>query len=1052
MKALNIRKLILVGLSCCCAALLSAQVLADDIDLFTSAVSGTAAAPNVIILLDNSPNWSRASQHWPDNGGVQGAAEANAIVSAINTLSAAGMPMNIGLAMFSDYAGDTSNGATPGTGGGYIRFGARDITQSANATALDNILSYVANNVTSPSEKLSGMNQKDEDAGFYELYKYLAARKAYSGIVSQNPEVDVSGNTKPATGAGQGLTSGFAIATDNDYHSPISSTNCGRTYIIYISNNANNTGSTGLSSYQSSIADVAPALPPIYGTNQLNAWTDEWTHFLYSHGVPVPGATNVTRPVVTYVLDAYHDQQNLQYSYLLQAAAKVGGGKYFHVGSESDITKALLNILAEIQGVNSTFASAALPVNTTNRSQNRNQVFIPMFRPDSGDAPRWMGNLKEYQLIKSNGLVELGDTTGNPAINTLTGYPQDCATSFWTTDSGSYWSTYFEIPVPKSNCYNTSNDPFSDAPDGSAVEKGGVAEVIRKGNNPPATNTTPTWSVNRKIYTVSGTTLTDFTTTSSGLSQNLVDYIDGMDVNNENNNYDSLGNPITTDTRPTLHGDSIHSRPMPIDYGGTTGVITYYGSNDGMFRAIDANDGHELWAFVAPEHFSKLQRLYDNSPLIYYPGMPAGITPTPTPKDYFFDGSFGVYQNADNSKVWIYPSMRRGGRVLYAFDVTNPTSPAFKWKVGCPNLADNTGCSTGMSGIGQTWSTPVVAKIKGYSTTSPVVIVGGGYDSCEDADTAGPSCGSATGAEVYVLDADTGSLIKTFTTQRSVVADISVLDMDHDGAVDVGYAVDTGGNIYRIDFTSGPSGNYAAQGSALWSMNRVAYTNGAGRKFLFAPALLPTGSGKVYLALGSGDREHPLITSYPYTTPVLNRFYVYLDDLTSTTANNLDDTNSFEDFSGTSSCSTSGVLPGSTSKGWFMDLNQYGTGEQVVTSAIIAGGMVTFSTNRPIPATAGSCANSLGQARGYWVNLINGSGAVGVEGSCGGALSTLFTGGGLPPSPVIGVVSINGAPTTVMLGAAQRDGSASGPVSPQRVKPTIKSRRKMIYWKFSGSQ
>ncbi|MEJ2652198.1 MAG: PilC/PilY family type IV pilus protein [Gammaproteobacteria bacterium] len=584
------------------------------------------------------------------------------------------------------------------------------------------------------------------------------------------------------------------------------------------------------------------------------------------------------------------------------------------------------------------------------------------------------------------------------------------------------------------------------------MEKGGVAEVIRKGNNPPATNTTPTWSVNRKIYTVSGTTLTDFTTTSSGLSQNLVDYIDGMDVNNENNNYDSLGNPITTDTRPTLHGDSIHSRPMPIDYGGTTGVITYYGSNDGMFRAIDANDGHELWAFVAPEHFSKLQRLYDNSPLIYYPGMPAGITPTPTPKDYFFDGSFGVYQNADNSKVWIYPSMRRGGRVLYAFDVTNPTSPAFKWKVGCPNLADNTGCSTGMSGIGQTWSTPVVAKIKGYSTTSPVVIVGGGYDSCEDADTAGPSCGSATGAEVYVLDADTGSLIKTFTTQRSVVADISVLDMDHDGAVDVGYAVDTGGNIYRIDFTSGPSGNYAAQGSALWSMNRVAYTNGAGRKFLFAPALLPTGSGKVYLALGSGDREHPLITSYPYTTPVLNRFYVYLDDLTSTTANNLDDTNSFEDFSGTSSCSTSGVLPGSTSKGWFMDLNQYGTGEQVVTSAIIAGGMVTFSTNRPIPATAGSCANSLGQARGYWVNLINGSGAVGVEGSCGGALSTLFTGGGLPPSPVIGVVSINGAPTTVMLGAAQRDGSASGPVSPQRVKPTIKSRRKMIYWKFSGSQ
>jgi type IV pilus assembly protein PilY1 len=114
--------------------------------------------------------------------------------------------------------------------------------------------------------------------------------------------------------------------------------------------------------------------------------------------------------------------------------------------------------------------------------------------------------------------------------------------------------------------------------------------------------------------------------------------------------------------------------------------------------------------------------------------------------------------------------------------------------------------------------------------------------------------------------------------------------------------------------------------------------------------------------------------------------------------------------------------------------------------------MVTFSTNRPVPATLGSCANSLGEARGYWVNLINGSGAIGVEDSCGGALSTLFTGGGLPPSPVMGTVAIDGSPTTVILGAAQRDGSASGVVSPQRVTPTIKSTRKMIYWKFSGVQ
>jgi type IV pilus assembly protein PilY1 len=49
--------------------------------------------------------------------------------------------------------------------------------------------------------------------------------------------------------------------------------------------------------------------------------------------------------------------------------------------------------------------------------------------------------------------------------------------------------------------------------------------------------------------------------------------------------------------------------------------------------------------------------------------------------------------------------MRRGGRMIYAFDVTNPGTPSLLWKVGCPNLGNDDGCTAGMSGIGQTWST-----------------------------------------------------------------------------------------------------------------------------------------------------------------------------------------------------------------------------------------------------------------------------------------------------------------------------------------------------------
>jgi type IV pilus assembly protein PilY1 len=1029
MKSNRIFKRILASLMLAASFLMQASEAAD-IDIFVGASGGTAAAPNVIFLVDNSPNWSRQSQQWPDNGGNQGQAELAAITSILNTINN-NTPMNIGYATLTAYAGSSSGGNTPGTGGGYIRFGVRDMSVAANRTALQNILTGINNNITDPNEKVNGMASKDEAAGFYEIYKYLSGLAPFSGIPAENVKADISGNGSSYTAFQQGLSSGFAYNSNGNYNSPITTSNpCAKTFIIYIANNANNSGSNGRASYQPSVISAGTALT---ATSGLDTWTDEWTKLLYTNGVVVPEGNN-NGSVVTYVLDAYNKQQDIGYSNSLMNAAKVGGGRYFQVGSQAAILTALSTIFAEIQGVNSTFASASLPVNTTNRAQDKNQVFIPMFRPDANGAPRWMGNLKQYQFISNANSVDLGDMNGNVAVNPLTGFPNDCANSFWTTDSGSYWSNVIETPIPKGNCATSSNNAFSDAPDGPFVEKGGVAEVIRKGNNPQITNNTPTWSVNRTVYTLSGSSLTAFTSASSGLSSSVTNFILGYDVKDEN------GNGDMTETRPSLHGDTIHSRPVPVDYGGTTGVTVYYGSNDGNLRAVDTATGKERWSFIAPEFFGTLARLEANSPLVNYPSMPAGITPAPTAKDYYFDGTIGLYQNADNSKVWIYPTMRRGGRMIYAFDVTNPASPVFKWKVGCPNLANDTGCTAGMSGIGQTWSIPnVAAKVLGY--TGPVIVVGGGYDNCDDANTSTPSCASGKGGIVYVLDAISGAVIRSFTTLRAVAADVALIGVANPGTVDYGYIADLGGNIYRLDF---------AASSANWAMNRIAYTNGAGRKFFYAPSLLPAPGNKVYLALGSGDREHPLQSQYPYGN-VINRLYVILDDLASTSATNLDSTSSMKNFTSNTTCTTAGVLPTSSDKGWFMDLNQYGTGEQTVTSAVIIGGMIVLSTNRPVPAAEGSCNTSLGEARGYWLNLFNASGAIGVAEACGGTRSTTFVGGGLPPSPVFGVVSINGSPKSVIIGAVEKSGGASSAISPQQVKPPIRMNRKTIYWKSSGN-
>jgi type IV pilus assembly protein PilY1 len=1005
---------VLAALFCLGLLLTSLRAMAEDIDIFTSPPGGgTATAPNVMIVLDNSSE---------DMFG----AKLDAISAVLDKIG----PMNVGLAMYR-LDGTPSNGK----GGAYVRFAVKSM--ATNKATLQSLLATIKTN------KEYAQNIKDEPEAYYEMYKYYSGMTPYQGKKAANPKADPD-----------------AFKSDGTYNPPTVPT-CGNDYVIYIAanNNFQIENLYGKQTYESPPAGPGSAGPALPGTaaNAAKVWADEWTHFLHANQNP---------QVISYVIDAASPSSGYdgEYRKLLQDEAKQGGGTWQAASDAATMTTALLKIFGEIQAVNSTFASVSLPVNTTNRAQDKNQVFIPQFRPDPKAKPRWMGNLKQYQLIAQGGSIELGDNslpTPQAAVNPNTGFLTDCAVSFWTTPSinysgtDAYWKNVNSNTSTAGGCLLAGVDKYSDSPDGPFVEKGGVAEVIRKGNAG-----TQDWKEHRTIYTqpAAGGALAAFSSTSPGFASatglsgtaltDLANFVRGQDVNLDEMN----GRTDAALTRPSLHGDAIHSRPLPIDYGATKGVTVYYGSNDGMLRSVDAATGQERWAFVAPEFYSKLRRMKDNSPLVKYPAI---SDTTATPKDYFFDGSLGVYQDATNSKVWIYPSMRRGGRMIYALDVTDPTvAPVYKWKVGCPNLTDDTGCSTGFAGMGQTWSLPSVAtSVLGYKDAlgkgKPVVIVGGGYDKCEDADV--PTCSSPKGAGVYVIDAFTGELVKAFTALRSVAADVSLLALATPDVVDHAYATDTGGNIYRIDFDADQT---------KWAMNRIAGTAAGtttvpGKKFLYPAALLPAPGNQVYLAVGSGDREHPLKASAAYN--VKNRLYVFRDDLNvkTPTAVNLDDSTSTSsvmcDFTVDTTCSPSGILPASAKKGWFITLP--GTGEQTVTSAVIAAGMVTFSTNMPTPPSTTPkvmCTPELGVATGYWVNLFNGSGAIGVKGTSGGTRSAVFVGGGLPPSPVFATVLVGGKATTVIIGAVQRGGGVSSPIGSQRLNPVVPTDRKTIYWKSSG--
>jgi type IV pilus assembly protein PilY1 len=1034
-------------------ALLAPSAQAEDIDLFVAnSQQDSAAAPNLMILLDNSSNWSREAQHWP--GGDQGVAE----LQALRTLLASPINANIGLGLYTKVGNDM---------GGYVRFGIRDMSGSdagiANRAALSNILGLIQGNINAPIEKVN--DSTGEAAALYEMYKYYQGLRPFRGRYSSSdtPNADEKNNNGSSAGRtayGQGLRTGYAFKDDGDYQGPSTTGTCGSNYVIFIVNNAQGAIPAGSQTYEGvSAGDPLPVL----GSVGIS-WTDEWARFLYNNGISV------------YILDAYHDQNNAEHSTVLKRAASVGGGRYFPVTKQEDISLALAEIGAEIRAYNSTFAAASLPISATNRSQSLNQVFIGMFRPDKKPRPRWMGNLKQYQLKRTTIGIDLVDRLGNDVVNLDTGFVRDCAASLWTTGSGDYWATVRERENAQSECTpfpvlaGVPGSAWSDFPDGPTVEKGGAAEVLRKGNNPPATDATATWLPGRTILTYSSDSsskLTPLTTSITGWSSTVDSWVKGLDdmaatVTEFTNTVQASETTTATSprARPSIHGDVVHSRPLPVNYG-AGGVTVYYGANDGMLRAVDAATGKERWAYVAPEHYAAYPRLHDNTPLVSYPNVTATLNPQP--KDYFFDGSFGLYQNIDSSKVWMFPSMRRGGRMLYGFDVTDPASPKIKWRIGCPSLTDDTDCThSDVEGIGQTWSMPNPAFLKGYSGYSesariPVVVVGGGYDRCEDVDSAITSCSSRKGNWVYVINADTGVVIKKFTDPGagSFAADIALSDANGDGSVDYAYAADTKGNIYRIDFSDRDHG-LAPFHQDGWRMRRVAYTTGGGRKFLYPPSLLGVGTN-MYVALGSGNRERPLLSNYPYQTSIQNRFYVLLDDLTmaasdaTATAVNLDAAPMMNVTTETT-CSGDGVAPGSTWKGWYMDLPE--RGEQVVTSALIAAGMVAFNTNRPIVATssASTCAAPLGEARGYWVSLVNGSGAIGSgNNSCGGARSSAFVGGGLTPSPTLARVVIDGRTTTVAIGAANREGGPSVTIDPQEVKPTIDSRRKTIYWKSNAA-
>jgi type IV pilus assembly protein PilY1 len=502
-----------------------------------------------------------------------------------------------------------------------------------------------------------------------------------------------------------------------------------------------------------------------------------------------------------------------------------------------------------------------------------------------------------------------------------------------------------------------------------------------------------------------------------------------------------------------------------INYGGSTDkIVVYYGTNDGVFHAVNGNQtaaigsipaGDELWGLVLTDHYPLINRQRIASPELRFPTT---LLASATGKDYFVDGPTGAYQklNSDGTinTAYIYLTMRRGGRFVYALDVSNPQTPKFLWKI------DTT--TTGFSELGQTWSRPRLTLLQSstYKTT-PVLIFGAGYDPSEDSEPPGTD---TMGRGIYIVNAVTGALIwsatPTCTTSATclqvpgmtyaIPSDVAFVDRDNDGFTDKLYVGDTGGNVWRVDVADAATTNWqVTKIAALGCDTGVCASGTTPRKFFFPPAILSikaagaTGSYDA-ISVESGDREHPLKstnTSSAYFT--VDRFFMIMDQTTTVNPSTYITSNVTK--SSLVAITSGNALWDGSGGGFYIT---FATGEKGVNAPLAVNGSIFFSTNQPADPSA-TCIPNLGTARAYAVSPFTGQ-----------STSNVLSGGGLPPSPVAGLVSVTtGSVTTeerfcIGCGLATPPGTTggtttcSGNAALQNCTPAanISSNLKRTYW------
>ena len=301
----------------------------------------------------------------------------------------------------------------------------------------------------------------------------------------------------------------------------------------------------------------------------------------------------------------------------------------------------------------------------------------------------------------------------------------------------------------------------------------------------------PAWDARTIKFASGATTLKDFAygnltgTPLSSATQQQIDYLRG-DRTNEKANGGKLR------TRTGVMGDIVNSQPVYVGSPNaqlyTTATFTgasayasfaaakvartpmlYVGANDGMLHGFNASSGAEKFAFVPKAAMTGLLNYTDPN----------------YEHRYYVDGELTVSDIYDAAVGWrsiLIGTMGRGGKGMFALDVTDPDNISLLW--------DKT--STDITALGNNLGKPVIGQL---GNGQWYAMVGNGPNSSGDS------------ADLVLVNLLSGvsSSISTGAAGDNGLSPVLAWSSNNDYIVDRIYAGDLSGNLWRFDMT-GASG------------------------------------------------------------------------------------------------------------------------------------------------------------------------------------------------------------------------------------------------------